>query len=81
MSSVFVVFYILILHETDVATLIRRNQRVAELEKEIERKKVGVENLKISLGELEDLRSLEKFAREEHFFKKKDEDLFIFSFE
>ena len=73
--------YILILHETDIVTLIKRNERVSVLEEEIERKKQGIEALKISVDQLEDLRSLEKYARENHYFKKKDEDLFIFSFE
>ena len=44
-------------------------------------KKEGVEELKIAISELEDIRTLDKYAREEHFFKKKDEDIFIFSFE
>jgi cell division protein FtsB len=76
-----VLLYILILHETDIVTLINRNERVSVLEKEIERKKQGIEELKVSIDQLEDLRSLEKYARENHYFKKKDEDLFIFSFE
>ncbi len=73
--------YILILHETDIVTLIKRNERVSLLEEEIDRKKQGVEDLKISINQLEDLRSLEKYARENHYFKKEDEDLFILSFE
>ena len=81
MSTAFVLLYILILHETDVATLIKRNQRVNELEMEIERKKEGIEELKIAINELKDVRTLEKYARENHYFKKEDEDIFIFSFE
>ncbi len=73
--------YILILHETDIVTLIKRNERVSLLEEEIDRKKQGIEDLKISINQLEDLRSLEKYARENHYFKKEDEDLFILSFE
>ena len=73
--------YILILHETDIVTLIKRNERVSLLEEEIDRKKQGIEELKISINQLEDLRSLEKYARENHYFKKEDEDLFILSFE
>lgn len=80
-SSVVVVFYILILHETDIFTLIQRNQRVTNLEQEIDRKKEGIEDLKIAIEELEDIRSLEKYARENHYFKREDEDIFIFSFE
>ena len=81
MSSAFVVLYILILHETDIVTLVKRNERVSQLELEIERKEEGIEELKVAITELEDLRSLEKYAREHHYFKKADEDLFIFSFE
>ena len=81
LSSVFVVFYILILHETDIATLINRNERVSELEREIKRKKKGIEELKTALNDLDDIRTLEKYARENHYFKKENEDLFIFSFE
>jgi len=81
LSSAFVLLYILILHETDIVTLIKRNERVSLLEEEIDRKKQGVEDLKISINQLEDLRSLEKYARENHYFKKEDEDLFILSFE
>ncbi|MFT5823865.1 MAG: cell division protein DivIC [Crocinitomix sp.] len=80
-SSAFVLLYILILHETDIVTLINRNERVSVLEEEIERKKQGIETLKIAIDQLEDVRSLEKYARENHYFKKEDEDLFIFSFE
>lgn len=80
-SSLLVLLYILILHESDVFTLIKRNERVQTLESEIERKKTGIEELKASINQLQDIRSLEKYARENHFFKKEDEDLFIFSFE
>ncbi len=73
--------YILILHETDIITLIKRNEHVSILEEEIERKKEGIETLKVAIDQLEDVRSLEKYARENHYFKKEDEDLFIFSFE
>ena len=51
-STAFVVLYILILHETDIVTIVKRNERVAELEKEIERKKEGVEELKIAISDL-----------------------------
>ena len=73
--------YVLFIHDTDIATLISRKQHVAELEDEIERKKRSIEELKISLNQLDDIRTLEKYAREEHFFRKDDEDIFIFSFE
>ncbi|MCG8574745.1 MAG: septum formation initiator family protein [Flavobacteriales bacterium] len=81
LSTLFVLSYILILHDTDILTLMNRKEKVTNLQTEIERKKKGIEDLKVSLEELDDIRSLEKYAREEHYFKKDDEDLFIFSFE
>lgn len=80
-SSLIAVFYILVLHTTDIYTLIQRKNRVADLQAEIERRKKEIEQMKINIAGLQDLRSLEKYAREEHLFKKEDEELFIFSFE
>ena len=81
LSSTLVLIYILILHDTDVFTLTTTNDKVANLEVQIDKIKVDIEELKISLNDLDDPRSLEKYAREHHYFKKDDEDLFIFSFE
>lgn len=72
-------FYILLLHDTDVVALNKRKKHVQQLEIEIAQKKNQIEDLKIALSELENINSLEKFAREKYFFKKDDEDLFILS--
>ena len=80
-ATAFVVLYILVLHDTDIYTLWNRQNNVSALELEIERKKIEIEELKTDLTNLQDIRSLEKYAREKHFFKKEDEELFIFSFE
>lgn len=73
------VFYILLLHETDVAALNKRKQRVKQLSTEIIQKQKEIKDLKVALSELEDSKSLEKFAREKYFFKKDDEDIFVLS--
>lgn len=73
------VFYILLLHNTDVASLTKRKQRVKQLQIEITQKQKEIEELKVALSELENLGSLEKFAREKYYFKKDDEDLFVLS--
>ncbi len=78
-ATILTLFYILLLHDTDVASLNKRKQRVKQLEIEIVQKKKQIEDLKISLNELENITSLEKFAREKYFFKRDDEDLFILS--
>jgi cell division protein DivIC len=80
-SSLVVLIYILVMHDTDVYTLWKRQQKVASLEAEIDRRQAEIGVLKENLASLQDLRSLEKYARETHYFKKDDEELFIFSFE
>ena len=67
-TSLFLVFYILILHETDVVTLINRKDRVQDLELEIERKKEEIQELKVPL----------KFCARKSSFKKSG--LLLFNF-
>lgn len=81
LCSVLVLVYILILHDTDVFTLTTTKKKVADLEVQIDKIKVDIAELKVALDDLDDPRSLEKYAREHHYFKKDDEDLFIFSME
>lgn len=78
-STVLVLFYILLLHNTDLASLNKRRQRVEGLSLEMNQKRKKIEELKISLQEIENVNSLEKFAREKYYFKRSDEDIFILS--
>ncbi|MEX1001345.1 MAG: septum formation initiator family protein [Crocinitomicaceae bacterium] len=80
-STLFVAVYILILHDMDIFSLYSKKQQIQNLEQQIEQKREDLKTLKVSLNNLDDLRMLEKHAREHHYFKKEDEDLFIFSFE
>ena len=68
------------MHDTDIFTIIKSKDKVALLQKDIKVRKDENSNLKISLNDLDNLRTVERIAREEHLFKKDDEDLFIFSF-
>jgi len=78
-STALLVFYVLLLHNTDLMSLTARKSRVKHLKVEIIQKKKKIEDLKIALSELENTTSLEKFAREKYYFKKDNEDLFILS--
>ena len=78
-STIIVLFYILLLHNTDLASLNKRKDRVQGLKMEISQKKSKIESLKIALSEIENVKSLEKFARENYFFKRKTEDVFVLS--
>ena len=79
MSSVLMLVYILLLHDTDIVSLNKRKEKVAQLEKEIALRKSQIIELKSDLNELEDEKSLEKFAREKYYFKKPSEDIFVIS--
>ncbi|MEO9533287.1 MAG: septum formation initiator family protein [Crocinitomicaceae bacterium] len=79
-SSIVVLLYIIILHDTDIFALRNRMNNSDELRVEIEQRKKDIEELKIALSDLDDPRALEKFAREHHLYKKDDEDLFTISF-
>ena len=81
LSTAIAVGYMLILHETDIFALQNKKSKVTELEQQIEIRKYEIEEMKVAINELDDPRSLEKYAREYHYFKKEDEDIFIFSFE
>lgn len=81
LSSTIALVYILLLHNTDIFSILQRRQNVRQLENEIARKKNEIVDVKAKIASLQDIRSLEKYARENYFFKKDDEDLFIFSFE
>jgi cell division protein DivIC len=80
LSTALVVLYILILHDTDIFSLKSKMDESAETESSIEFKQREIEDLKIALEDLDDPRELERYAREEHFFKKSTEDLYIVSF-
>ncbi len=78
-STLLLLVYILLLHDTDIVSLNKRKDKVAQLEKEIQHRKIQIVSLKEALNELEDVKSLEKFAREKYYFKKESEDLFVLS--
>lgn len=78
-SFLILVLYILILHDTDVFSLQKRKQKVANLEQEIVHRQQEIEVLKNDLKALEDIESLEEFAREKYYFKRRTEDLFVLS--
>jgi len=78
-TSLVLLLYIVLLHDTDVFSLQKRKEKVANLEKEIVHRKLEIEDLKEDLQALENIESLEKFARERYYFKKATEDLFVLS--
>ncbi|MFP5471441.1 MAG: FtsB family cell division protein [Bacteroidia bacterium] len=80
----FIVSFLLFLHlliteETNVFQLISERREIKRVEKENEQKREEIKQTKKAVAELTtDKVYLEKFAREQYFMKKNDEDIFIF---
>lgn len=69
--------YALFLDENDIFTLIRHNRKLNQLE--MAKQEVNRDLLKSrkTLRELGSKSELERYAREEKYFKKDDEDIFV----
>ena len=71
--------YVLFLEETDLFTLMGYKMKVHDLEGQAEYYESELEQTKLSLTELTiDDEALERFAREQHYMKRENEDVFVF---
>ncbi|MCJ8291556.1 MAG: septum formation initiator family protein [Crocinitomicaceae bacterium] len=77
LATVIFMVYALFLDENDIFTLIRHNRKLNQLE--IAKQEVNRDLLKSrkTLRELGSKSELERYAREEKYFKKDDEDIFV----
>ncbi len=70
--------WLLILDETDLFTLYKYRKEVRELKEDKVFLDANIIELKVSLDALNNNpKELERFAREHHYMKKDDEDLFV----
>ena len=79
-STVFLV-YILFLDDNDIFSVISRNSKLKEL---TSKKKAMINDLDKTTSILDKLKyqsEVEKYARENKFFKKDDEDVFVIFYE
>lgn len=77
LATVIFLGYTLFLDENDIFTIIRHNRKLNQLE--LAKQGVNRDLLKSreTLSELDNKSELERYAREEKFFKKDDEDIFV----
>jgi actin-related protein len=73
--------YALFLDDWDIFHLIKQNQKLTELMNQKIETKQKLVIAKTSLAKLKTPSGIETFAREEKFFKKNDEDIFVISYE
>lgn len=73
------IFYLLFLEETDLLTLYNYKSKVTHLEAQKEYLEKEIVTTQASITSLTtDERALEKFAREQHYMKRDNEDVFVF---
>ncbi len=77
LTTVIFAIYVLFLDDVDVFTIVRQEIKLNKLEQEKAEVLIKYNTTKSTLDQLDDLESLEKYAREEKMFKKDDEDIFV----
>lgn len=73
--------YMLFLDDTDIFAIARQQIKLSKLKSEKEEVLQKYEKTKKTLDQLNSLDAIERFAREEKFFKKDDEDVFVIVYE
>ena len=79
-TSVVFVLYALLLDDWDIFHLVKQNIKLKELNQQREATKMKLIHAQSTLKKLQTTSGLEAFAREEKFFKKNDEDIFVISY-
>jgi cell division protein DivIC len=79
-TAVFVT-YALFLDDWDIFHLIKQNMKLSQLNEQRIATRKKLDETRITLDKLRTPYGIEAFAREEKFFKKNDEDIFVISYE
>lgn len=77
--SLFVI-YLLFIDDNTIITIVNYNIKLTKLEKALVDKEHKLKEVKLILTELNNPFYLEKYARENKFFKKDDEDIFVITY-
>ena len=80
-TSVIFIMYALLLDDWDIFHLVKQNIKLKELNEQRDATKVKLFQAQATLKKLQTPTGLEAFAREDKFFKKNDEDIFVISYE
>jgi cell division protein DivIC len=80
-ATVLFVVYAMFLDDLDIFTIINQHQKLTRLEGSCESISHKLDSTKTLYVNLKNNTALENFAREKKFFKRKDEDIFVISYE
>ena len=73
--------YTLFLDENDIFTMIMQTNKLSELEQDKSEMQKKLDETRNTLTKLKHRPEIERFAREEKFFKKDNEDIFVIFYE
>ena len=80
-TSIIFILYALLLDDWDIFHLVKLNIKLKELNEQRDATKLKLIQAQTTLKKLQSPAGLEAYAREEKFFKKNDEDIFVISYE
>ena len=73
--------YFLFLDDLDIITIINQKRKLSKLEIQRDKLSEDLTSTKNTLKKLNNINSLEAYARSQKFFKRDDEDIFVITFE
>jgi cell division protein DivIC len=73
--------YFLFLDDLDIITIINQKRKLSKLEIQRDKLSEDLASTKNTLKKLNNINSLEAYARSQKFFKRDDEDIFVITFE
>ena len=80
LSGAFFLVWMIFFNEKDLISLIKKNEKISELEKSEQHLSEIIKETRQELGQLKtNSQTIEKYAREKYLMKKDNEDLFIIS--
>ncbi|MDB0011629.1 hypothetical protein N9E20_02345 [Crocinitomicaceae bacterium] len=80
-TALMFVIYALFLDDNDLFSMINHKYKLNKLEASKTEISVDLKKIKHTLNQLKYTSELERYAREEKFFKKQDEDIFVVTYE
>ena len=81
LATVLFFVYTLFLDENDIFTIISQSNKLSKLEQKKAEAQEELEKVTLTLDKLKHLSEIERFAREQKFFKKSDEEIFVLFYE
>jgi len=73
--------YALFLDDNDLFSMVNHKSKLNDLEISKQKISKDLKKIKFTLNQLKYTSELERYAREEKFFKKQDEDIFVVTYE